>query len=99
MEPLCQFQHLNIQACWPTSDCDFYRYARQVTPRGRQGRAPRASGESVPETLYDRLSSLATLSLKTEVGACPHGVLQVCLLAMEPFERCKDNELGDMRWN
>ena len=35
--------------------------------------------------------------LKIEVGACPHGVLQVCLLSTELFQGCKDGELRDIR--
>jgi hypothetical protein len=119
MEPLCQFQYLDIQQCWPTSDHDFLRYAAQVTPRGRQGVAKGAAGAAAFATplpastrmlSYSDLASLTLRSatpgmisglelgypnIRTEVGACPHGVLQVCLLTMEPFQGCKNNELRD----
>jgi hypothetical protein len=73
MEPAYSFEHLNIQGCWPKSGEDFFRYAAQVTPRQRDGDA--------------ELSPLAAYPAVYAVNE-PHGILQVCLLSLDLFQRC-----------
>jgi hypothetical protein len=106
VEPIFTSAHLDIQSCWPNSEADVVRYTQQVTPRGREAHAAQVpesttSTATAPEPVRDWvLKSLGQIFRPNEnkedvLG--PNGVLQVCLLAMEPFQGCRIEEIRDGR--
>jgi hypothetical protein len=86
MEPPYSFAHINIRACWPASDRDYYRYLDQVTPKGYQCLSMKADHQG-----YVRLGDFGRREITEQ------GVLQVCLLSMALFQDCAQDQLRDMR--
>jgi hypothetical protein len=90
------FKYINIRACWPTSDEDLARYAQQVSPRGREAPAATPPADARDWALQ-ALTQIFRSPVQSEGAMNRHGILQMYLLCMEPFQGCNEDQVRDSR--